>query len=267
MTDLSSPITGPLPAPMFDSGAQPVASPTTEPNPAPIFDTGPNPDPLRPRTGAIRPEPVKSEAEPVEAEVEPVEAEVEPVESEVESEPEFESKSEPEPEPEPEFESEPGAIAPDAPEPPASGPQAQAFSESENVDTDAFLRAVTGHQPVVVPAAAPVQPAVVPSSYQFVKRWKFVLIVAGVWLLAAAAGAGCYFWWYTALDKTVPVLGILLFVVACMVGSLLVSLVPERPQLGALALALMAAPLAATAAAAVLHGAYFFEWISRPVIG
>jgi len=258
VTDLSSPITGPLPAPMFDSGAQPVASPTTEPNPAPIFDTGPLPDPLRPRTGAIRPEPVEPEPEP---------------EPELKSEPEPESerglKSEPDPDPQPEFESEPDSapIAPDEPEPAPSGPQAQAFSESENVDTDAFLRAVTGHQPVVVAPAAPVQPAVVPSSYQFVKRWKFVLIVAGVWLLAAAAGAGCYFWWYTALDKTVPVLGILLFVVACMVGSLLVSMVPERPQLSALALALMAAPLAATAAAAVLHGAYFFEWISRPVIG
>jgi hypothetical protein len=123
---------------------------------------------------------------------------------------------------------------------------------------------VTGHlQPVVVTA----QPVVVPSAYQFVKRWKFALIVAGVWVLAAAAGAGFYYWWYTALDKTVPVLGILLYVAACMVASLLVSLVPNRPQLTALAVALMAAPLASTAAAAILHGAYYFEWIARPVIG
>ena len=34
-----------------------------------------------------------------------------------------------------------------------------------------------------------------------------------------------------------------------------------------LAFALMAAPMASTAAAAVLHGAYYFEWIARPVIG
>lgn len=246
MTDLSSPITGPLPAPMFDSGAQPVASPNTEPNPAPIFDTGPNPDPLRPRTGGResewgrpelleQPEPAQADqSEPAQADqAEPVEP-VEPVE-------------------------------PDHPEPADSAPQPQAFSESDSSDTDAFLRAVTGHVPVAVPPAA--QPVAVPGAHQFVKRWKFVLIVAGVWLLAAAAGAGSYYWWYTSLDKTIPVLGILLFVMACAVASLLVSMVPDRPQLSALALALMSAPLAAMAAAAVLHGAYYFEWITRPVIG
>ena len=62
-------------------------------------------------------------------------------------------------------------------------------------------------------------------------------------------------------------LGILLYLGACMVASILVSMVPDRPQVSALALALMAAPLASTAAAAVLHGAYYFEWIARPVIG
>jgi hypothetical protein len=63
------------------------------------------------------------------------------------------------------------------------------------------------------------------------------------------------------------VFGILLFVIACMVASMLVTMVPNRPQVTALAIALMAAPLASTAAAAVLHGAYFFEWITRPTIG
>jgi predicted ABC-type exoprotein transport system permease subunit len=91
--------------------------------------------------------------------------------------------------------------------------------------------------------------------------------VAGVWVLAAAAGLGFYYWWYTALVKTLPVFGILLFLVVCMVASLLVSMVPNRPQITALALALMAAPLASMAAAAVLHGAYYFEWIARPIIG
>jgi len=52
-----------------------------------------------------------------------------------------------------------------------------------------------------------------------------------------------------------------------MVASLMVSMVPNRPQVTALAIALMAAPLASMAAAAVLHGAYFFEWIARPTIG
>ena len=194
MTDTASPITGPTPAPMFDSGplegTRDGLPPNTEPHPAPIFDTGPHPDPLKP-----------------------------------------------------------------AP---------QAFSESESVDTDAFLRSVTGHLPPVAIAAKPVAVA---GTYQFVKRWRFALIVAGVWLLSAAAGLGFYFWWYTSLDKTLPVLGILLYVVAAMVASLLVSMIPDRPHLTALAIALMAIPLASMAAAALLHGAYYFEWIARPAIG
>ena len=143
-------------------------------------------------------------------------------------------------------------------------PVAQAFSESENVDTDAFLRSVTGHLPPVV---IPAQPVAVPGSYQFVKRWHFGLILAGVWILAAAAGLGFYFWWYTSLDKTLPVFGILLYVVAAMVAGLLVSMIPNRPQLTALAIVLMAVPCASVAAAALLHGAYYFEWIARPAIG
>lgn len=211
MTDTASPITGPTPDPMFDSGpleGSPEGSreglpPNTEPHHAPIFDTGPHPDPLQP---ASRDD------------------------------------------------------SPDAPQ--APGPQA--FSESESVDTDAFLRSVTGHLPPVVIAA---KPLAVPGTYQFVKRWRFALIVAGVWVLAAAAGLGFYFWWYTSLDKTLPVLGILLYVVAAMVASLLVSMIPDRPHLTALAIALMAIPLASMAAAALLHGAYYFEWIARPAIG
>lgn len=211
---------------MFDTGPLPALAPHTEPSAAPIFDTGPHPDPLR----AIGVHPMPS-AEPA---------------------PAPESAATPEPEPQP------------TPAPP--GPEA--FSELQgvdgDVDTDAFLRSVTGHLP---PVAIPAQPVMVASSYQFVKRWKFALIVAGVWLLSATAGLGFYYWWYTALEKTLPVFGILLYLVVCMVASILVSMVPHRPQLTALAIALMAAPLASTAAAAVLHGAYFFEWIARPVIG
>lgn len=205
MTDTASPITGPVPSPMFDTGPQDSLPPTTEPHPAPIFDTGPHPGPLQP-LGAQEPAP---------------------------------------------------EAAPEMPVP-------QAFSESENVDTDAFLRSVTGHLPPVVIAA---QPVAVPGSYQFVKRWQFGLILAGVWVLAAAAGLGFYFWWYTSLDKTLPVFGILLYVVAAMVAGLLVSMIPNRPQLTALAIVLMAVPCASVAAAAVLHGAYYFEWIARPAIG
>ena len=117
------------------------------------------------------------------------------------------------------------------------------------------------------PRSVPAQPVVVPGSYQFVSRWRFALILICVWVVSAAAGLGLYHWWYSALDKTMPVLGILGYLVACMLASLLVSLVPDRPRVSALAIVLMAAPLASTAAAAILHGAYYFEWIARPAIG
>ena len=237
MTDTHAPITGSHPAPMFDTGPLPSLAPHTEPSAAPIFDTGPHPDPLR-ALGAADPVPGPEPAPTPEAR------------------------------PEPNQDSLPDAnpdANPDSGSRPAQAPATpQAFSELDNVDTDAFLRSVTGHLPSAV---IPAQPVAVASSYQFVKRWKFALIVAGVWLLSAAAGLGFYYWWYTALVKTLPVFGILLYLVACMVASILVSMVPNRPQVTALAIALMAAPLAATAAAAVLHGAYFFEWIARPVIG
>jgi len=133
----------------------------------------------------------------------------------------------------------------------AEEPEPQEFSEPVDVS----------------PRSVPARPVVVPGSYQFVSRWRFALILIGVWAVSAAAGLGLYHWWYTALDKTVPVAGILGYLIACMVASLLISLVPDRPRVTALAIVLMAAPLASTAAAAILHGAYYFEWIARPVIG
>lgn len=276
MTDTFSPITEPHPAPMFATGAQPVLSPNTEPNPAPIFDTGPHPDPLASADATGAPQVTDEDA----ADLELVEWDSDEWRyadwRHPDTEPAPESSPEPAADPDqpsgPELTSEPDSagmsadlhLALDAIDPEQPAPAPKAFSELENVDTDAFLLTVTGHMP---PVAVPAQPVAVPSAYQFVKRWKFALIVAGVWLLAAAAGLGFYYWWYTALDKTLPVFGILLYLVVCMVASVLVSMVPNRPQITAVAVALMAAPLASMVAAAVLHGAYYFEWIARPVIG
>jgi hypothetical protein len=141
-----------------------------------------------------------------------------------------------------------------------------AFSELENFDTDAFLQRVDGSlhaEPVVVPPA----PSAAAGTYQYVKRWQFVFIVAAVWVLAAAAGLGFYFWWYTSLHKTPAVFCVLMYLIVCSVGSMLVSMVQNRPPVTALAIALMSAPLASVATAALLHGAYYFEWIVRPTIG
>jgi hypothetical protein len=153
----------------------------------------------------------------------------------------------------------------DEPEAEVSGPSI-AFSELGDFDTDAFLHRVNGTphaEPVVVPPAA----AAAAGTYQYVKRWQFVFIVAAVWVLAAAAGLGFYFWWYTSLNKTPAVFFVLIYLIVCSVGSMLVSMAQNRPPVTALAIALMSAPLASVAAAALLHGAYYFEWIARPTIG
>ena len=228
MTDTTSvPVTGSDLEPMFTTGSQSTPAPTTEPHPAPIFDTGPHPNPLIHGAGG----------------------------SDTYGSDTYGSDT---------YGSEPVPVTvldePDSPAP-------QAFSALERDDTDAFLRAVNSH-PIPTLNAVPVaHPVLVPGTFEFVKRWRFALILAGVWVVSAAVGLGFYYWWYTAPEKTLPVLGILGYLAVCMVASLLISLVPNRPQVTALAIAVMAAPLASTVAAAVLHGAYYFEWIARPVIG
>ncbi len=117
-------------------------------------------------------------------------------------------------------------------------------------------------EPVVVPAH-PAQPIGVAGVEQQLKRWRFLLVVAGVWIVAAAAGVGLYYWWYQSLDKTMPVFVVLVYLVSCIVGSLLCAMVQSRPVMSATAIALMSAPFASTAAAAVLYGGYVFGWISR----
>ena len=142
----------------------------------------------------------------------------------------------------------------------------QAFSQLENFDTDAFMQPLSGFlhaEPTLVPPAQ----AAVDDSYLSVKRWHFVFIVAAVWVRAAAGGLGFYFWWYTSLHKTPAVFGVLMYLIVCAVAGMLVSMVPNRPSVTTLSIALMSAPLASMAAAAVLHGAYYFEWITRPTLG
>ena len=121
--------------------------------------------------------------------------------------------------------------------------------------------APTGPLPVVV------HPEVVVGTFHYLKRWTFVLVVAGVWIAAAACGLGLYDWWFQSLDKTAPVFVVLLFVIGCTVGGLLAAMVTDKPLVSALAIALISAPLAALGAAAVLHGLYFCQHVSRCLVG
>lgn len=113
------------------------------------------------------------------------------------------------------------------------------------------------------PLPAPAPPLVVEGTYLSVKWWTFVGILAGVWFVSAAAGAGLYYYWYQSADKTWPVFVALAYVVVITVGALVASTAQRKPLVSALAMALMSAPLAAMAAAAVFYGAYVFGWIAR----
>ncbi|MEW2481987.1 hypothetical protein ACPCIR_30250 [Mycobacterium sp. NPDC051198] len=113
------------------------------------------------------------------------------------------------------------------------------------------------------PLPAPAPSVVVEGSYLSVKWWTFVGVLAGVWFVSAAAGAGLYYYWYQSADKTWPVFAALAYVVVTTVGALLASTAQRKPVVSALAIALMSAPVAAMAAAAVFYGAYVFGWIAR----
>uniref|UniRef100_A0A5Q5CB95 Transmembrane protein n=1 Tax=Mycobacterium sp. (strain JLS) TaxID=164757 RepID=A0A5Q5CB95_MYCSJ len=117
-------------------------------------------------------------------------------------------------------------------------------------------------EPMVVP---PAQPIVLPGSYQFLKRWLFALVLSAVWVVAAAVGAGLYYWWVGDLDpdKTWPVYVVLVYLLGCTVAGLIVAMVARKPVVTALAIALMSAPPASTAGAAALYGAYVFGWIAH----
>ena len=144
-----------------------------------------------------------------------------------------------------------------------------AFSGVEEFDTDAMMRPLGGYfhaEPTVVPPVLATMSNIVPGLDHSLKRWKLAFIVGGVWVVAAASGLGFYYWWYTSMNKTAAVFGVLMYLMLCAIGSVLTSMVPNKPQVTALALALMSAPLASVAAAAVLHGSYYFEWITRPII-
>jgi hypothetical protein len=137
--------------------------------------------------------------------------------------------------------------------------------------TAPFLPMFTGELQVVddpsepLPVLAP--PAALRGTYQYLKRWTFVLVVAGVWIVSAGAGLGLYHWWFHSIDKTPPVFVVLIFLVVCTVGSLLTAMVDNKPLVSALAIALMSAPLAAIGAAAVLYGVYFCDRVSRCLAG
>lgn len=112
------------------------------------------------------------------------------------------------------------------------------------------------------PQLIPAHSVVVPSQYQYLRRWKFALVLLGVWIVAAAAGAGLYYWWFQSVDKTWPDVTVLMYVLVCTVAALMVSMVQDRPTVSATSIAVMSAPFASGVAAAALYGMYVFGWVT-----
>jgi hypothetical protein len=142
--------------------------------------------------------------------------------------------------------------------------------------TQPFTPAFTGEFSALFDAA-PAEPAAdeeergrpkaVTAAPVYLRRWTFVLVVAGVWILSAAVGVGLYYWWFHILDKTAPVFVVLVYLAVCTVGSLVTAMVADKPLVSATSIALMSAPLAAVGGAAVLHGLYFCDRASRCLVG
>jgi hypothetical protein len=146
------------------------------------------------------------------------------------------------------------------PEPdPEHDPWRPPSSSSEAISWSAEFE---DHRAVAEPQQVPAHPMAVRGHYQYLKRWKFALLLLGVWVVAAVVGAGAFYWWYHTVDKTWPDFAVLIYVIVCIVAALLVSLVEDRPTVSATAIAVMSAPFASGLAAAALYGMYAFAWIA-----
>lgn len=106
-------------------------------------------------------------------------------------------------------------------------------------------------------AGGPVQPVTVPGRYQYLKWWKLILVILGVWAATAEVGLSLFYWWYHTIDKTPAVFMALVYVVACTVGGVMLAMVEGRPMISALSIAVLSGPFGSVAAAAPLYGYYY----------
>jgi hypothetical protein len=115
---------------------------------------------------------------------------------------------------------------------------------------------------------APAPPITVPGRYFSLKWWQFILMLLAVWVPAAAIGAGLFYWWShdPSPHKTAVVFVVLVYVVVCMVTGLMLAMVPDRPLVSALAIAMISAVFASVVAAAPLYGAFYCDHSQRPCL-
>lgn len=109
-------------------------------------------------------------------------------------------------------------------------------------------------------------PVAVPGRYLYLKWWKLVLVLLGVWFFAAVFGLSLYYWWYHTIEKTPPVFAVFVYVMACSVAGPVLAMVRGKPLIAALSIAVMSAPFASMAAAAPLYGSYYCERVTTPCL-
>jgi len=130
---------------------------------------------------------------------------------------------------------------------PASGVIPAAYTEAEAPPSEAI--------PAITAAG----------QYQYLKWWKFILMLFAVWVPAGAIGAGLFYWWShdASKHKTAVVFVVLAYVVVCTVAGLILAMVPDRPLASALAIALLSAVFASVVAAAPVYGKFYCEHSQR----
>jgi hypothetical protein len=126
----------------------------------------------------------------------------------------------------------------------------------------------TGDAPPSGSLHAPAPPITVPGHYHHLKWWQLILMLLAVWVPAAAIGAGLFYWWAHdhSKHKTVVVFVVFVYVVVCTVAGLMLAMVPDRPLVSALAIAIMSAVFASVVAAAPFYGAFYCDHSQRPCL-
>src|ERR1700733_1513680 len=112
---------------------------------------------------------------------------------------------------------------------------------------------------------APAPPIAVPGRYHYLRWWQFLLMIIAVWVPAGAIGAGLFYWWShdQSKNKTAVVFVVFVYVVVSTVAGLMLAMVPDRPLISALAIAVMSAVFASVIAAAPLYGAFYCDHTQR----
>lgn len=160
------------------------------------------------------------------------------------------------------------SLLPRVSEPDKSGsPSSELKEMPETASPDAAAGEGSTAESASESATAPVHSVTLPGRYQHLNWWKLVLVILGVWFAAAEVGLSLFYWWYHTSDKTAAVFVVLVYVVACVVGAVMLAMVQNRPVISALSVAVMSGPFASVAAAAFLYGYYYCARTSHCLVG